>query len=195
MKDLAKKLGAGEPFFCWESARTPEGYYRIKGCDKYCAQRAKAFAPYADMIWMETGKPILEQAKEFARDVRAEFPHLMLAYNNSPSFNWDTAGMTDEQMKTFIWDIAKFGFCWQFITLAGFHCDALSITNFAKAYSTDGMKAYVTMIQREERNNKVSTLTHQKWSGADYTDKMSTVVTSGMSSTGIMSAGVTETQF
>merc|ERR1711924_111622 len=113
----------------------------------------------------------------------------MLAYNNSPSFNWDTAGMTDEEMKSFIFDIAKFGFCWQFITLAGFPADSLAITNFAKAYKTDGMKAYVTMIQREERNNKVATLTHQKWSGADYTDRMSTVVTSGLSSTGIMSAG------
>jgi isocitrate lyase len=194
-KALAKKLGAGEPFFDWELARTPEGYYRIKGCDKYCAQRAKAFAPYADMVWMETGKPILKQAKAFADDVRSEVPHLMLAYNNSPSFNWDSAGMSDEEMKTFIWDIAKFGFCWQFITLAGFHCDALSITNFAKAYSTDGMKAYVNLIQREERKHGVSTLTHQKWSGANYTDKMSTVVTSGLSSTGIMSEGVTEKGF
>merc|ERR1712050_647953 len=144
---------------------------------------------------METGKPIYSQAKMFRDDVLADVPYLMLAYNNSPSFNWDTAGMTDEQMKTFIWDIAKFGFCWQFITLAGFHADALSITNFAKAYATDGMKAYVTMTQREERKHKVSTLTHQKWSGADYTDKMSNVVTSGMSSTGIMSEGVTEKQF
>merc|ERR1712217_794151 len=98
--------------------------------------------------------------------------------------------MTDEQMKTFIWDLAKLGFCWQFITLAGFHSDALGITDFARAYQKDGMKAYVTMIQRQEREHKVSTLTHQKWSGAEYTDKMSTVVTAGMSSTGIMSVGV-----
>jgi len=195
MQALAKSLGAGDLYFDWELARTPEGYYRIKGCEKYCAQRAKAFAPYCDMVWMETGKPIYTQAKEFAADVLAEVPHLMLAYNQSPSFNWDGAGMTDEQMKTFIWDLAKLGFCWQFITLAGFHSDALGITNFARAYQTDGMKAYVTMIQRQEREHKVSTLTHQKWSGAEYTDMMSTVVTAGMSSTGIMSEGVTEKQF
>jgi len=195
MQALAAKLGAKDLFFDWEIARTPEGYYRIKGCEKYCAQRAKAFAPYCDMVWMETGKPILKQAKEFAEDVLAEVPHLMLAYNQSPSFNWDSAGLTDEQMKTFIWDLAKLGFCWQFITLAGFHSDALGITNFARAYENDGMKAYVTMTQREERKHGVSTLTHQKWSGAEYTDAMSTVVTAGMSSTGIMSEGVTEKQF
>jgi len=195
MQALAKRLGAGDLFFDWELARTPEGYYRIKGCEKYCAQRAKAFAPYCDMVWMETGKPIYAQAKMFRDDVLAEVPHLMLAYNQSPSFNWDGAGMTDDEMKTFIWDLAKLGFCWQFITLAGFHSDALGITNFARAYEKDGMKAYVTMIQRQERADKVSTLTHQKWSGAEYTDKMSTVVTAGMSSTGIMSEGVTEKQF
>merc|ERR1719188_1071414 len=195
MQALAAELGATDLFFDWELARTPEGYYRIKGCEKFCAQRAKAWAPYCDMVWMETGKPIYAQAKMFRDDVLAEVPHLMLAYNQSPSFNWDSAGMTDEQMKTFIWDLAKLGFCWQFITLAGFHSDALGITNFARAYQTDGMKAYVTMIQRQEREHKVSTLTHQKWSGAEYTDMMSTVVTAGMSSTGIMSEGVTEKQF
>merc|ERR1719329_838335 len=144
---------------------------------------------------METGKPIYEQAKFFSEGVRSVVPHQMLAYNLSPSINWDASGMTDEQMRTYIWDLAKLGFCWQFITLAGFHSDALGITNFSRAYEKDGMKAYVTMIQREERKLGVSTLTHQKWSGADYTDAMSTVVTSGMSSTGIMSEGVTEKQF
>merc|ERR1712125_274881 len=99
----------------------------------------------------------------------------------------DAAGMTDEEMRTYITALGKLGFVWQFITLAGFHSDSLGITNFARAYKEDGMKAYVTMIQRQERADKVSTLTHQKWSGAEYTDKMSTVVTAGMSSTGIMS--------
>lgn len=195
MQALAADLGATDIFFDWELARTPEGYYRIKGCEKFCAQRAKAWAPYCDMVWMETGKPIYAQAKMFRDDVLAEVPHLMLAYNQSPSFNWDSAGMTDEEMRTFISDLAKLGFCWQFITLAGFHANALSITNFARAYQKDGMKAYVSMIQRQEREDNVSTLTHQKWSGAEYTDRMSTVVTAGMSSTGIMSEGVTEAQF
>merc|ERR1719190_173631 len=106
----------GDVFFNWEAARSVEGYYRIKGSTDYCIQRAIAFAPYADCIWMETGKPILSQAQKFAKEVRAAVPHQMLAYNLSQSF---------------IWDLAKLGFCWQFITLADFHCDALSIDLFA----------------------------------------------------------------
>merc|ERR1712036_67155 len=144
---------------------------------------------------METGKPILSQAQEFAAKVRAAVPHQMLAYNLSPSFNWDASGMTEAQMESFIWDLAKLGYCWQFITLAGFHSDALGIDNFAKAYATRGAAAYVQLIQREERKNGVETLTHQKWSGSELIDKMGNIVSGGLSSTGIMSAGVTETQF
>jgi len=195
MQKAAKDMGLGDLFFDWEAARAVEGYYRIKGSTAYCIQRSIAFAPYADAIWMETGKPVLSQATEFAAKVRAAVPHQMLAYNLSPSFNWDASGQTDAQMETFIWDLAKLGFCWQFITLAGFHCDALAIDNFAKAYQTRGMAAYVQLIQREERNNAVETLTHQKWSGAELIDTALMVVSGGTSSTGIMSAGVTEAQF
>merc|ERR1719444_400477 len=87
MKKAAASLGAGEVFFDWEAARAVEGYYRIKGSTEFCIQRAIAFAPYADCIWMETGKPILSQAQQFAKEVRAAVPHQMLAYNLSPSFN------------------------------------------------------------------------------------------------------------
>jgi isocitrate lyase len=195
MRKAAKDMGLGDVYFDWESARAPEGYYRIKGSTDYCIRRAIAFAPYADCIWMETGKPILSQAQQFSSEVKAAVPHQMLAYNLSPSFNWDASGMTDAQMESFIWDLAKLGYCWQFITLAGFHSDALAIDNFAKAYATQGAAAYVQLIQREERKNGVETLTHQKWSGAEICDNMLNTVTSGLSSTGIMSAGVTETQF
>merc|ERR1711915_674213 len=102
-------------------------------------------------------------------------------------------GMTDEQMQTFIWDLAKLGFCWQFITLAGFHSDALGIDLFARDYAKRGMAAYVQLIQREERKQGVETLTHQKWSGSELVDLMGNIVSGGLSSTGIMSAGVTET--
>merc|ERR1712205_177198 len=97
-------------------------------------------------------------AKQFATAVLAAKPGTMLSYNLSPSFNWDSAGMTDQQMETFVWDLAKLGFCWQFITLAGFHCDSLSIDLFSKAYATKGARAYVELIQREERKNGVETL-------------------------------------
>jgi len=103
--------------------------------------------------------------------------------------------MTDEQMRTFIWDLAKMGYCWQFITLAGFHQDALGISLFARAYKTDGMKAYVQNIQRQEREKDVSTLTHQKWSGSELIDAYLQTVTAGKTSTSIMGAGVTEDQF
>eukprot|EP00931_Biecheleriopsis_adriatica_P021808 TRINITY_DN1415_c0_g1_i3.p1 TRINITY_DN1415_c0_g1~~TRINITY_DN1415_c0_g1_i3.p1 ORF type:complete len:566 (-),score=144.83 TRINITY_DN1415_c0_g1_i3:344-1978(-) len=194
MRKAASELGVSV-HFDWDAARSVEGYYRIKGSTDFCIQRAIAFAPYADCIWMETGKPILAQATQFAKEVRAAVPHQMLAYNLSPSFNWDTAGMTDAQMESFIWDLAKLGFCWQFITLAGFHCDALSIDLFARDYAKRGAAAYVQLIQRKERENKVETLTHQKWSGSEIVDEMGNIVSGGTSSTGIMSAGVTEKQF
>jgi isocitrate lyase len=119
----------------------------------------------------------------------------MLSYNLSPSFNWDTSGMTDAQMETFVWDLAKMGYCWQFITLAGFHCDALAVDLFAKDYAKRGAAAYVQMIQRKEREHGVETLLHQKWSGSDIVDRAGNTITSGTSSTGIMSAGVTEKEF
>jgi isocitrate lyase len=195
MRAAAAALGAGDVHFDWDAARSVEGYYRIKGSTDFCIQRAIAFAPYADLIWMETGKPILSQATQFSTEVRQAVPHQMLAYNLSPSFNWDASGMTDAQMETFIWDLAKLGFCWQFITLAGFHCDALSIDLFARDYAKRGAAAYVQLIQRQEREHGVETLTHQKWSGSEIVDEAGNIITGGQSSTGIMSAGVTETQF
>lgn len=195
MRAEASRIGAGSVHFDWEKTRSVEGYYRIKGCTEFCIKRAIAWAPYADCIWMETGKPILAQAQQFSREVKAAVPHQMLAYNLSPSFNWDTAGMTDQEMESFVWDMAKLGFCWQFITLAGFHCNALSIDLFAKDYAKRGAAAYVQLIQRQERQHGVETLTHQKWSGSEIVDEAGNIISAGMSSTGIMSAGVTETQF
>jgi len=195
MKEAAAALGAGDVFFNWDSARSVEGYFRIKGSTDFCIRRAIAWAPYADAIWMETGKPILSQATQFASEVRKAVPHQMLAYNLSPSFNWDASGMTDAQMQSFIWDLAKLGFCWQFITLAGFHANALSIDIFAREYASRGAAAYVQLIQRQERENKVETLTHQKWSGSEIVDEAGNIISGGTSSTGIMSAGVTEAQF
>merc|ERR1719456_1999493 len=153
MKALAKELGAGEPYFDWEKARTSEGYYRIKGGVIMCAERAKAFSPLADLCWMETAKPTIKEAKQFRDIVLASCPTQWLAYNQSPSFNWDASGMTDAEMSTFIWDLGKMGYCWQFIALAGFHVNALALDQFAKAYKDDGMRAYVTMVQRKEREN------------------------------------------
>lgn len=115
---LAKSLGV-DPYFNWDAPRVREGYYRYQGGTKACIARGAAYANYADLIWMETKSPIYKQAKEFAEGVKSIVPGAMLSYNLSPSFNWDASGMTDEQMASFISDIGKLGFCWQFITLAG----------------------------------------------------------------------------
>ncbi|TFY61279.1 hypothetical protein EVJ58_g4609 [Rhodofomes roseus] len=183
------------PFWDWDAPRTREGFYRYQGGTQCAVNRAIAFAPYADLLWMETKKPIYTQAKEFADGVHAVYPQQWLAYNLSPSFNWEAAGLTTQDMKAFVWELGKLGFCWQFITLAGLHSNAYINDLFAKAFAQEGMKAYVELIQRREREIGCDVLTHQKWSGADYMDNLMKTVTGGVSSTAAMGKGVTESQF
>ncbi|KAJ7531790.1 hypothetical protein O6H91_14G058600 [Diphasiastrum complanatum] len=192
---LAEKLGVTNLFWDWDLPRTREGFYRFQGSTKAAIARGCAFAPYADLLWMETATPDALQAREFAEGVKARHPEVMLAYNLSPSFNWDAAGMNDAQMQSFIPDLAKMGFCWQFITLAGFHANSLVVDTFARDFAQRGMLAYVQDIQRQERNNGVETLAHQTWSGANYYDQLLKTVTGGISSTAAMQKGVTEDQF
>ncbi|TPX44248.1 isocitrate lyase [Synchytrium endobioticum] len=191
---LAKSLGV-EPYWNADYARVREGYFQAKPSTKWCIARAVAFAPYADLLWMETKYPIFDQAKEFSEGVLKVHPWAKLAYNQSPSFNWDASGMTDDQMKTYISDLGKLGFCWQFITLAGLHSNALVSEHFARDFSQRGMLAYVETIQRQERKNGVDVLQHQKWSGANYYDNMIKTVQGGIASTAAMGKGVTEEQF
>lgn len=198
-REVARKLGV-DPYWCWEKPRAREGYYRIKGGDEYGIVRSVAFQPYADLLWMETKNPKLQQALTYARQVKervggAGGQRTMLAYNLSPSFNWDAAGMNDEQIRSFMDELGRAGFTWQFITLAGFHGNGLQTTEFARAFAKDRMLAYVNNIQRVERKVGAETLTHQKWSGAEYVDEMLKTVTSGLVSTTAMQAGNTEAQF
>ncbi|KAJ9447309.1 Isocitrate lyase [Diplonema papillatum] len=192
-RELARDLGV-EIYWSWYKPRTREGYYRVLNGVDYCIQRAKAFAPHADLLWMETDTPNVEQAKMFADGVHVEFPEQFLSYNLSPSFNWDVAGLSDDEMASFTRDIGRLGFVWQFCTLGGFHSNALMVDTFTKDYAERGMRAYVERIQRKEREHHVETLTHQKWSGALVVDYQTGLVNS-LSSTGIMSKGVTEDQF
>lgn len=191
---LAQSFGV-DPYWDWSKPRVPEGFFRYMGGTKACIARGIAYAPYADLIWMETKKPIYSQAKEFSEGVKAVHPFTMLAYNLSPSFNWDAAGMTDEEIKTYISRLGSLGFVWQFITLAGFHSNALITDKFAKDYAERGMLAYVQEIQRQERIHGVETLAHQKWSGAEYYDNLIKTVQGGVASTAAMGKGVTESQF
>lgn len=183
------------PYFDWEAPRASEGYYRTRPGTEWAIERAKAYAPFCDLLWMETAKPILSQAEQFATGVHAYFPGKMLAYNLSPSFNWDAAGMTDEQIESFTGDLGRRGFVWQFITLAGFHSNGLITHEFVEGYARRGMGAYVEMIQRKEREAGVALLKHQTWSGTELMDKQVSIATGGSSSTASMGAGVTESQF
>lgn len=115
---LAKSLGLkNAPYWSWDTPRTREGFYRYQGGTKCAINRAVAFADYADLIWMETKSPIYAQAKEFADGVHAHKPGQWLAYNLSPSFNWDAAGLGEQEMKSYVWDLGKLGFIFQFITV------------------------------------------------------------------------------
>lgn len=182
-------------YFDWEACRVREGYYRIKPGINYCIRRARAYAPYADLIWMETGKPGIPDARKFSEGVKKVFPNQMLAYNLSPSFNWDSSGMTDEELARFNDDLGRLGYAWQFITLAGFHSNGLIVTKLARSFGDKGMLAYVQDIQRQEKVEEVELLKHQKWSGAELVDRMVNVASGGQSSTAAMGAGVTEDQF
>ncbi|KAL3788382.1 hypothetical protein HJC23_009188 [Cyclotella cryptica] len=182
-------------YFDWEACRVREGYYRTKPGIEYCIQRARAYAPYADLIWMETATPGIPDARKFSEGVKKLYPNQMLAYNLSPSFNWDASGMSDEELARFNDDLGKLGYTWQFITLAGFHSNGLVVTKLARSFGNEGMLAYVRDIQRQEKIEEVELLKHQKWSGAELVDRMVNVASGGQSSTAAMGAGVTEEQF
>ncbi|ORY65010.1 isocitrate lyase [Pseudomassariella vexata] len=193
-KAIAHGITKVDIFFDWDAPRTREGYYRLKGgCD--CAiNRAVAYAPYCDAIWMESKLPDFKQAQEFASGVHAVWPEQKLAYNLSPSFNWKAAMPRNEQ-ETYIQRLARLGYCWQFITLAGLHTTALISDQFARAYTAQGMRAYGELVQEPEMDGEVDVVKHQKWSGATYSDEMLKMVTGGISSTSAMGKGVTEDQF
>ena len=186
---------ADVPFeYDWECLRSPEGYYRTRNGTEYATHRCLKYGKYADLLWMETSKPKYSQAEYFAREIHSKYPEMMLAYNLSPSFNWDNADMTDEEIGEYITKIGKLGFVWQFITLAGFHVNGYHINQFAKGFQENGMLEYVMEVQRKERESGNELLTHQKWSGAGVIDYVNSLIT-GNGVTNINSDNSTETQF
>ena len=148
-KAKAKELGI-DIFWDCELARTPEGYYQIKGGIEYAIQKSLAAAPFADILWMETKTADLKDAKEFADAIHAVYPDQMLAYNLSPSFSWDTTGMTEDEMKAFPEELGKLGFVFNFITYGGHQIDGLASEEFAQALQQDGMLA-LARVQRKFR--------------------------------------------
>jgi isocitrate/methylisocitrate lyase len=133
-----------------ELPTTPEGFYQIQGGIDYAVARSLAVAPFVDILWMETKTADLEDARKFADAIHAQYPDKMLAYNLSPSFNWDTTGMTDEEMKRFPEQLGKLGFVFNFITYGGHQIDGLAAEEFATALKQDGMLA-LARLQRKFR--------------------------------------------
>lgn len=183
--------------FSWdcEILRTVEGYYQVRSGVDYSIARGLAFAKYCDLIWMETSKPNYEQATYFSQEIHKRYPDMMLAYNLSPSFNWDASEMKDNEIKEFIDKLGNLGFVYQFITLAGFHLNGLATTEFSKKYKEEKMLAYVRDIQRKERETDNPILTHQKWSGISLVDEATRIITNNTSSTQVSSNGLTEDDF
>ena len=172
------------PFISGE--RTAEGYHRhTEGLSmERCIARGLAYAPYADLLWMETSKPTLEQARTFAEAIHAEYPDQMLAYNCSPSFNW-SAHLSPDEIASFRDELAAMEYKFQFVTLAGFHALNYSMFDLADRYRTGGMAAY-TELQNAEfaaESRGYSATRHQHEVGTSYFDAVSVAITSGASST------------
>ncbi len=148
-KEKAKSLGVQIIWDC-EHAKTPEGYYQIRGGIPYAVAKSLAAAPFADILWMETKTANLDDAREFAAAIHAEFPEKMLAYNLSPSFNWDSAGMSDEEMERFPEELGKMGFVFNFITYGGHQIDGVAAEEFGTALKQEGMLA-LARLQRKIR--------------------------------------------
>ena len=148
-REKARQLGVDAAWDC-ERAKTPEGYYQVRGGIPYAIAKSLAAAPFADLLWMETKTADLADAREFAEAVHAVYPNKMLAYNLSPSFNWDTTGMSDEEMRAFPEEIGKMGFVFNFMTYGGHQIDGVAAEEFATALRQDGMLA-LARLQRKMR--------------------------------------------
>ncbi|MGO1184098.1 MAG: isocitrate lyase [Micrococcaceae bacterium] len=157
--------------------RTAEGFYKVRNGIEPCIARAKAYAPYSDLIWMETGTPDLELARQFAEAVKAEHPDQMLAYNCSPSFNW-RKNLDDATIAKFQRELGAMGYTFQFITLAGFHALNHSMFDLARGYKERQMAAYVELQEREfaDEVNGYTATKHQREVGTGYFDAISTTL-------------------
>ncbi|WP_017591324.1 isocitrate lyase [Nocardiopsis potens] len=172
------------PFVTGE--RTAEGFYRVRNGLEACVARGLAYAPHADLLWMETSTPDLEVARQFAERIKAEYPDQMLAYNCSPSFNWKRH-LDDATIAKFQRELGHMGYKFQFITLAGFHSLNYSMFNLAKGYAESGMTAYVELQEDEfGAESKGYTATrHQREVGTGYFDLISTAITPDASTTAL----------
>jgi isocitrate lyase len=177
------------PFITGE--RTNEGFYKVTNGIEPCIARAKAYAPYSDLIWMETGTPDLELARKFAEAVKADFPDQMLSYNCSPSFNWKKH-LDDDTIAKFQRELGAMGFKFQFITLAGFHALNYSMFDLAHGYAREQMTAYVELQEKEfaAESRGYTATKHQREVGTGYFDRVATALNPDSATTAL--AGSTE---
>ncbi|WP_252159399.1 isocitrate lyase ICL2 subunit AceAb, partial [Mycobacterium tuberculosis] len=176
-----------------ELAKTPEGYYQIRGGIPYAIAKSLAAAPFADILWMETKTADLADARQFAEAIHAEFPDQMLAYNLSPSFNWDTTGMTDEEMRRFPEELGKMGFVFNFITYGGHQIDGVAAEEFATALRQDGMLA-LARLQRKMRLVESPYRTPQTLVGGPRSDAALAASSGRTATTKAMGKGSTQHQ-
>lgn len=179
--------------FC-TGERTSEGFYCIKGGIDSAIARGLAYAPHADMLWFETSDPSMEEAEKFAAAIHAKYPGKLLSYNCSPSFNWKKR-LTDAQIETFQQDLARLGYKFQFVTLAGFHALNFSMFSLAREYATRGMAAYADLQEAEFAAEKqgYAAVKHQAFVGTGYFDLLAQKVTDETCSTTAL-AGSTEAE-
>lgn len=183
-----------KPFCTGE--RSPEGFYYVKEGIESCIARAKSYAPIADLLWMETSTPDLDQAKQFAEAVLKDFPNKRLAYNCSPSFNWKK-NLDESTIAKFQKELGAMGYKFQFVTLAGFHMLNYSSFMLASEYNERGMSAYSELQQREFDAEPMgyTATRHQHEVGTGYFDAVTTLVSGGSSSTTALTGSTEEAQF
>lgn len=176
--------------------RTEEGFFKIKNGVEAAIARALAYAPYADMMWCETSKPDLAQAKQFAEGVHQKYPGKFLAYNCSPSFNWQK-NLDAHTIAKFQKELKAMGYQFQFVTLAGFHVLNYSMFKLAKDYAQSGMSAYSELQQNEmkEKDYGYAATEHQSFVGTGYFDEISEIISGGKSSTLAMKDSTEKAQF
>lgn len=177
--------------------RSVEGFYATKSGTQYSIERALAFAPYADILWCETSTPDIKQAREFAHGVHAKYPGKWLAYNCSPSFNWNKH-LSPDELKNFQDELEELGYKFQFVTLAGFHAINAAMFDLALGYKKDGMAAYAKFQQREfemEKDHQFRAIKHQSFVGAGYFDQVTLTLTEGQSTTTSLKGSTEEHQF
>jgi isocitrate lyase len=177
--------------------RTVEGFYRFKGGLKAAIARGLAYAPYADILWCETSKPDLEEAREFAEAIHKVFPGKLLAYNCSPSFNWKK-NLDDATIASFQHELGRMGYKFQFVTLAGFHALNLAMFELARGYKQAGMTAYSRLQEKEflrEQQVGYEAVKHQRFVGTGYFDAVQQVITSGTTSTMALEGSTEQAQF